>query len=469
LRHGSVLPLYTQPTKNLFGTSYFLLLPRDPPYNRKEATQLADTLKQKIKELEEILYSSDESEIQSIKKHETDENTQKEVEVASSVEPVKLGAKIGGSQSSLRSIEVHESFQSNKTDFLHRHILEYQNIFRDMAKLSGGDSFLFLDDLYYIKRSDQAKVIDYFHRIAKNNGLWLKIGTIRHRTQWYVHGDPPYGMKLGDDAHEINLDLTLEEYKITKGFLMKVLEGFVQELGNMELLELIVDSAKDRLVLASGGVARDFLGIFRKSITAAQTRGMDFRGPKIGLEDVNSATGAYSSTKKEEFKKDTMDDQEHTSLEESFQRVRAFCVNEAKTNLFLVEPNEASQGYAVIQELVDLRLVHKINSRVTVSKRQGEIFEAYMLDVSEYTQSRKRKGFEEIMFWGKDRNEKMRKVSLILDTHTLVGKQPSIEQKKGHNKVDIETANAPSRKKQHDLKYVQGDMFERGESSERNL
>ncbi len=132
---------------------------------------------------------------------------------------------------------------------------------------------------------------------------------------------------------------------------MKVLEGFVQELGNMELLELIVDSAKDRLVLASGGVARDFLGIFRRSITAAQTRGIDFRGPKIGLEDVNSATGAYSSTKKEEFKKDTMDDQEHTSLEESFQRVRAFCVNEAKTNLFLVGPNEANQGYSVIQEL----------------------------------------------------------------------------------------------------------------------
>ncbi len=146
--------------------------------------------------MEEILFSSDESEIQSIKKHETDENTQKEVELGSSVEPIKLGAKIGGSQRSLRSVEIHESFQSDKTDFLHRHILEYQNIFRDMAKLSGGDSFLFLDDLYYIKRADQAKVIDYFHRIAKNNGLWLKIGTIRHRTQWYVHGDPPYGMKL---------------------------------------------------------------------------------------------------------------------------------------------------------------------------------------------------------------------------------------------------------------------------------
>jgi len=93
-----------------------------------------------------------------------------------------------------------------------------------------------------------------------------------------------------------------------------------------------------------------------------------------------------------------VDDQEHTSLEESFHRVRAFCVDVAKTNVFLVETIENNPGYAVIQELVDLRLVHKVNSRVTVSKRQGKIFEAYMLDVSEYTQSRKKKGFEEIMF-----------------------------------------------------------------------
>jgi hypothetical protein len=456
-------------TRTSYWKQLFSSAPKRPSFNRKDAMQLAESLDQKVKELEDILYSSDESEIQRIKKQETDKRIQKETEVASSLEPIKLGAKIGGSQSSLSSEEVHESYQSNKTDFLLRHILEYQNIFRDMVRLSGGDSFLFLDDLYYIKRSDQARVIDYFHRIAKNNGLWLKIGTIRHRTDWYKHGDPPYGMKLGDDAHEINLDLTLEEYSRTKEFLMKVLEGFVKGLGNAELLDLIVDKAKDRLVLASGGVARDFLGIFRRSIIAAQTRGLDYRGPKIGVEDVNTATGQYSSTKKEEFKKDTVDDQEHTSLEESFQRVRAFCVNEAQTNLFLVEPNEANQGYAVIQELVDLRLVHKVNSRVTVSKRQGEIFEAYMLDVSEYTQSRKRKGFEEIMFWGKDRNEKMRKVSLILDANTLVGKRLSIEQKKGHNKADIETANASSRQRRLDSKYVQADMFKQEEPSEQKI
>lgn len=452
-------------TKTSFWKRLSSSTPQRPSFNRKEATQLADSLERKVEELKEILFSSDESEIQRIKKQEMDKRTQKEAEVALPLEPVKLGTKIGGSQTSLKSEEIHESFQSNKKDFLHRHILEYQSIFRDMVRLSGGDSFLFLDDLYYIKRSDQAKVIDYFHRIAKNNGLWLKIGTIRHRTDWYVHGDPPYGMKLGDDAHEINLDLTLEEYSRTKEFLMKVLEGFVKEIGNTEILDLIVDKAKDRLVLASGGVARDFLGIFRRSIIVAQTRGQDFRGPKIGLEDVNSATGAYSSTKKEEFKKDTIDDQEHTSLEESFQRVRAFCVDVAETNVFLVEPIETNPGYAVIQELVDLRLVHKVHSRVTVSKRQGKIFEAYMLDVSEYTQSRKKKRFEEIMFWGKDRNEKMRKVSLILDTAALVGKQPPAEPKKSHDKAESGT-NASGGKKSPTAEWVQADMFGQTETSD---
>src|SRR4029077_802075 len=126
-----------------------------------------------------------------------------------------------------KTIERQEAFQKSKTDFLHRHIIEYQTLFKDMNVLSHGDSYLFLDDLYHIRKADQAHVVDYFHRIAKGNHLWLKIGTIRHRTQWYLHGDPPMGVKLGDDADEIDLDLTLEKYSLAKDFLVKVLNGFV--------------------------------------------------------------------------------------------------------------------------------------------------------------------------------------------------------------------------------------------------
>ena len=66
-----------------------------------------------------------------------------------------------------------------------------------------------LDDLYHNRRPDQPRVIDYFHRLGKSANFWIKIGTIRHRSSWYINGDPPLGMKIGDDGDEIDLDLTL--------------------------------------------------------------------------------------------------------------------------------------------------------------------------------------------------------------------------------------------------------------------
>jgi hypothetical protein len=51
--------------------------------------------------------------------------------------------------------------------------------------------------------------------------MWLKVGTIRHRSTWFVRSDPAVGTKLGDDADAINLDITLERYNIAKAFLTK--------------------------------------------------------------------------------------------------------------------------------------------------------------------------------------------------------------------------------------------------------
>ena len=102
----------------------------------------------------------------------------------------------------------------------------------------------------------------------------MKVGTIRHRTRWYVSGDPPTGMKLGDDADEIDLDVTLEKYDLTKRFLLRILEG-LSHSANVDLQSILAEGARDRLVLASGGVARDFLTIFRRSIDIARERLQD--------------------------------------------------------------------------------------------------------------------------------------------------------------------------------------------------
>lgn len=295
--------------------------------------------------------------------------------------------------------------------------MEYQHLFHEISDFSSGGSYLFMDDLYHIPRANQAKVIDYFHRIAKGNRLWLKIGTIRHRTKWYIHGDPPVGVKLGDDAENIDLDLTLEKYTLTKSFLRKILKTFFNECGNIKIEDLLVEGAIDRLVLASGGVTRDFLGIFRRSIDVARERviggvGQRGRGHKITVEDVNRAIGEYESTKREELKRDTIAD-EDSELETEFQKVSDFCLTQAKANLFLIEKDIKGVGMSLIEELVDLRLIHKVRSRVTVSKCPGKIFEAYLLDASQYMGSRKMRDVKLIEFWRDDSIEELRRVSMI--------------------------------------------------------
>ena len=321
-----------------------------------------------------------------------------------------LGVSAQGSSKSERGNSTTIRYVTDKVNHLHRHILEYQELFSRMSSLSDGDAFLILDDLYHIRRRVQAQVIDYFHRIGKGNHLWLKIGTIRHRTQWYINGDPPIGTKIGDDISEIDLDLTLEKYGNTRSFLRKILETFALESG-VKRHNILSDGVLDRLVLASGGVTRDFLGILRRSIINARERGDTARGPKVGVEDVNGAAGEYDSSKREELSRDTLD--ESQLLEEEFARIGDFVKQYSNANVFLIDKDLPDSEVEPIEELVDLRLIHRVKSSLTVADRPGKKFEAFMLDVSQYTASRKKRDLELIEFWRPEATDKIRRVGLI--------------------------------------------------------
>ncbi len=124
------------------------------------------------------------------------------------------------------------------------------------------------------------------------------------------------------------------------------------------------------------------------------------------------AAGEYDGSKREEFKRDTGgDDQE--SLDQQFQQIRSFCLEEAETNCFLLDKDAKGEEVALIHELVDLKLLHLVRSRVTVSGRRGSIFEAYMLDLSQYAGARKRRGLDIIEFWKPESKESLRRASLI--------------------------------------------------------
>lgn len=390
------------------------------PVDRKQCKNLIDTLRQKIRQLRLQLELVDNAEVNVITRQGQTIVRQDEMGTQIGIGEVGFSGKKSGTEESSSSEEITEAFCRSKIDFLNKNVSEYKKIFTGISNLTEGSSYLFLDDLYHIRKTDQAKVLDYFHRIAKGSNLWLKVGTIRHRTVHYIPGDPPVGIKIGDDADQIDLDLSLEKYHLTKYFLVEILNKFVTESGIRSIRDLMTDNAINRLVLASGGVARDFLGVFRRSIDFALERGIDHKssgrrraGTKIGVEDTNKAAGEYDSIKRSEFKKDTRDDQ--PTLEGQFDRIKAFCIDQANASLFLLNKDSSGEEIRLIKELVDLRLIHLVRSRVTVSSRRKEIFEAYMLDVSQYTGSRKKRGLDIIEFWKESAQESLRRARLIYE------------------------------------------------------
>jgi hypothetical protein len=67
-----------------------------------------------------------------------------------------------------------------------------------------------------------------------------------------------------------------------------------------------------------------------------------------------------------------------------------------------------------IDQLIDLRLIHPVKSRVTLKKgAAGELFEAYMLDLSQYIAARKVHDFKMVDLGAPDKDEAIRKTSLI--------------------------------------------------------
>jgi hypothetical protein len=392
--------------QRLFGTK-----PKRPPLNKAGSEKLISELRRQVHELNELLHSQDNAKIKTTKKESQSDATSIGASLGAKGGPAVLSAS--NSSGIGESRERSEEFRRSKVDFLLRHILDYQRIFRELGELSQGDAFLFLDDLYHIGRRDQPDLIDYFHRIAKNNHLWVKVGTIRHRTDWYRHGDPPIGMKLGDEADDIDLDLTLEKYALTKTFLFKVLVAFATESG-VDLSEILAEGARDRLVLASGGVARDFLTIFRRAVDIARERTSEHsRGPKIGAEDVNRASGEHDQTKRDELRRDA--DEERGRIEDALAQIVRFCTETTLSNCFLVQRDRHEEYIHLIAELVDMRLIHLVRSRISVGHRKGQAFIAYMLDLSQYTGDRKKRDLTMIPFWEPDGEDQMRLPKYIHD------------------------------------------------------
>lgn len=260
--------------------------------------------------------------------------------------------------------------------------------------------YLFLDDFYYVARAEQPRILDILHGCVRDADAWLKVASIRHLTRWF-QTSPPMGLQTIHDADLIDLDVTLQEPVRAKAFLEDVLRQYASTVSVPALTRLFSPEALDRLVLASGAVPRDYLVLASSAISKAQRRA---NARLVGVQDVNQAAGDAAGVKLQELE-DDMASNEGTADKTlaALKAVRHFCLEDRSFTYFLVryrDKEDEPKGYSLLTDLMDVRLVHLIDSGVSDPHAAGQRSEAFMLDLSQFSGSRLKQRINVLDFSG---------------------------------------------------------------------
>lgn len=285
--------------------------------------------------------------------------------------------------------EIKRNLPKSKIDYLKLNLVKYKDIILSVSKLFDQRSiFLIFDDFYFVLKSIQPDLIDYFHRLTKGTSLFIKMATIKNRSKLYRRTNEQYvGVELGHDIFEVNMDYTLDDFEDLQNFMQQLLESAIKKSqANLNFDDLFAGDGFSQLCLSSGGVPRDFLSLFatlaNKSATTSQP---------IGKVQVTEAAIANISSKFDSMKLDSGD--EDAVLEEYLRRIKSAIYDDKRTNAFLVAKDDLDQdpqSRQAIRELVDLRLLHLIDQNISKAPSDGRRYEAYILDIGLYDNARPR-------------------------------------------------------------------------------
>lgn len=287
----------------------------------------------------------------------------------------------------------------SKTDVTRLYPLMQRTLARYLDT-AGQPLYAFLDDFYYINRASQPEILDGLHACVRDADAWLKVSSIRHLSRSW-QSSPPQGLQIGHDANIIDLDVTLQEPGRAKTFLESVLSTYCRGVGIPSLGRIFHATAMDRLVLASGAVPRDYLVLAASSIVRAQERE---KARLVGVQDVNLAAGDAAGEKLQELEEDMASNVGIAQRTlQALGVVRDFCLQEKGYTYFLVDYRDKESSpdrYSILTDLMDVRLVHLLDAGVSDPHSAGRRYEAYLLDLSQFSGSRLKQRIHVIDFQG---------------------------------------------------------------------
>lgn len=243
--------------------------------------------------------------------------------------------------------------------------------------------YLYLDDFYLLPLSSQPILLDYIAAMLRDCDGWMKIASIERLTRSFEPSSHT-GIEIPHDASKIDLDVTLESPGAAQRFLESVLGNYIQAAGIRSLSAIAKPEALARLVIASGGVPRDYLNLFASSIVFARQRP---RAREVGREDVQKAAGDAARSKKRDLEQDVSSN-DADALLGALERLSAFVKAEGFTYFRVNMSDKGHPGYELLSRLANLRFVHLVQASLSDQHRAGVKYEAYVLDLSEYADVR---------------------------------------------------------------------------------
>ena len=377
--------------------------------------------RKRVRQLEGVLSELRDAgpEVTSEAERSSESSRQREVSLSATARKQFLSLSAGLRRSSNRSSKSRSTttFTRRKEEFLRDLAPALAETLSDAAALSqNGSMLVVLDDFYMIDRGNQPLVLDHLHGITKRTPVWLKIASVKSRTQTFVNGDPPIGMQPPGDVHPMSLDIGLEKFPSAKTFLEEVAEGVLTPHG-FDLSEVLTATARERAVLVAGGaVCRDYFDVLIAAADIAWNAAQGSDPPKVEFrieaENIHGAAGELFDRKLTELRADAGLDA--PALEARFEDLLKF-VRDRDTFFLLVRRDELELDWGQeIQQLEDLRFLHRImTTRPNTGSWRGVDTVVYMVDIPALVKNRMHKA--PIEFWKPGEIDKLRRATWIYE------------------------------------------------------
>ena len=264
---------------------------------------------------------------------------------------------------------------------------------------SGKGVMLYLDDFYQIPREEHPYIIQYFHDIykaTKSNIFCFKVVTLPSALK--INYDNEVIFSIKDDFSSIYLDYDLSNLQKVQEHLLEILIALDHSIGLsiQDVKSLFTnDYTLKFLVIATGGIPRDFMTSFCEAVRISKRDGKE----RIGKDQIYEVIKNLKTDKDNNIEVDS--ELPTDKIECAIEVINTEIIRNMRTNVILYPVEKAEQHEKLLRNLTNLRYLHLIKSKMTSEKTKQEC-RAYLIDMTFYACARIPSSFNFCEFWVMD-------------------------------------------------------------------